>query len=234
MAKDTLEKKIKMVCWWALGLTILYFLLGAWLKSDGPNFDPGKTYELLKDTLTLTATFLAPVAAFVLFSDWRKQHVALAIEADSTHVYKVISELINKLYDLHYDIEAEDNYAGEVSRRISNLMLEVSNSIQSLEIINFQLESRGGDGQVFAKCAKELFNEITCINLELSRLCVCKTKIQNPEKYNDYINTTSAEYSQHIQAEYDGLNYQIARSYPKLNVLKVKLNALCNDLRIKI
>ena len=46
MAKKTLEEKIKLVCWWALGLTILYFLIGAWLISDGSKFDPTKTYDL--------------------------------------------------------------------------------------------------------------------------------------------------------------------------------------------
>lgn len=74
MTNKTLKAKIEIVCWSALGLTILYFLIGAWLISDGPKFDPAKTYNLLKDTLTLTAAFLAPVAAFVLFSDWRDEH----------------------------------------------------------------------------------------------------------------------------------------------------------------
>ncbi|WP_165495634.1 hypothetical protein [Acinetobacter sp. ANC 4173] len=49
------------------------------MKSDGPKFDPTKNYDLIKDTLTLTATFLTPVAAFVLFSDWREEHEVKSI-----------------------------------------------------------------------------------------------------------------------------------------------------------
>lgn len=82
MIKKTLKQKIKRVCWWTAGLTILYFLVGAGLVSNGTRFDPIKTYNLLKDTLTLTATFLAPVAAFVLFSDWREQHRQVREEAE--------------------------------------------------------------------------------------------------------------------------------------------------------
>lgn len=74
MTKKSLEKEIKLVWMWALILSVVYFTIGAYLKSDGPKFDPSKTYELLKDTLTLTAAFLAPVAAFVLFTDWRREH----------------------------------------------------------------------------------------------------------------------------------------------------------------
>lgn len=236
MGKKTLEEKIKDIVFYATVFFILYLIIGFLIKSEWlSNFEGSWTYpyELLRDAFTLTAYFLAPVAAFILFSDWREQHAELAIEVDSTHIYKGISELINQLYNIHYDIEDTDNYEGEAATKISNLMLEVSNNIQSLKIVNSQIESRGKDGKMFAECAKKLFEEITCINLELSQLCVCKTKLQNPEKYNGYIKTTSAEYSQHIQAEYEGLNYQITRSYPKLNILKVELSALCDGLRIK-
>lgn len=74
MSKKTLKEKINRVKYFTLLFAVLYFLIGAWLKSDGPNFDLDKAYELIKDTLTITAAFLAPVAAFVLFSDWKDEH----------------------------------------------------------------------------------------------------------------------------------------------------------------
>lgn len=233
MGKKTLKQKTDCVKWYALVFAIGYFLIGALLRSDGPKFDPGKAYELIRDSLTLTAYFLAPVAAFVLFSDWRQQHAELAIETDSTHIYKEMNGLINKLYNMHFDIEAEENYTEKVSERLSKIMEEISDELKSLEIINNQVESRGTNGQYFAKCAKELMEEIRCINLELSQLGVYKIKMHNPEKYNDYLNTTSEEYSQHIQKSYEGLNYQITRSYPKLNILKANLKVLADSLKIK-
>lgn len=113
MSKKTLEGKIKTVCWWALGLTILYFLIGAFLISDGNKFDSTKTYNLLKDTLTLTAGFLAPVAAFVLFSDWREQHRQVREEA----------EVFQNLNNIKAD-----------SRRLSEIFTEINNNYQFMGI----------------------------------------------------------------------------------------------------
>lgn len=105
MAKKTLEKKLKLVCWWAFGFTILYFLIGAWLISDGSKFDPAKTYNLIKDTLTLSAAFMAPVAAFVLFSDWRAQHVELKTERLSEEIWALNRRIIRRFYELQPTLE---------------------------------------------------------------------------------------------------------------------------------
>lgn len=100
MAKKTLEEKINCVKWSALLFAIVYFLIGAWLKSDGPFFDSDKAYELIRDSLTLTAYFLAPIAAFVLFSDWREQHKAQKLELDSENIIRKIYEANSQLLTL--------------------------------------------------------------------------------------------------------------------------------------
>ncbi|MCO8058062.1 hypothetical protein [Acinetobacter towneri] len=97
MAKKTLKEKINCVKYFTLLFAVLYFLIGAWLKSDGPNFDPDKAYELIKDTLTITAAFLAPVAAFVLFVDWKDEHRAKSNE-------KLSAEIRLSLYDAYIQI----------------------------------------------------------------------------------------------------------------------------------
>lgn len=235
MSTKTLNEKIKDVIFWMLIFFSLYLIVGYLIQSEylhcALNWDA--SYNLLRDALTITAYFLAPTAAFMLFSDWREQHAVLATEADSTNVYKSVNELIDKLYEIHYFIEENDCSDVKSATVVSNLMLEVSNTIGSLGIINSQVGSRSNKGEIFAECAKKIFEEIIQINLNLSHLCSCKTKIQNPEKFNNYIDTTSTEYSEHIQAQYEGLNYQITRSYPKLNVLKNELSGLCDGLRIK-
>jgi hypothetical protein len=102
MTKKTLEEKIKHVLVWAFILSIVYFAIGAYLKSDGPKFDPSKTYELLKDTLTLTAAFLAPVAAFVLFSDWRNEHVEKKLDSIADKLLIDINDIELILWHSHY------------------------------------------------------------------------------------------------------------------------------------
>lgn len=217
------------VCWWAAGLTVLYFIVGAFLKSDGPNFDPAKTYDLIKDTLTLTATFLAPVAAFVLFSDWREQHEAQSIESDSTDVFNGLNVLEDKLLNLNFAIDDED-FKTEM---INQLMSEIADKAKVLKLLNSQIGARE-NGKKFAACADEIITEIMTLNLELSQLSSYKIKMLNPEKFNEYEATTPEQYAEHIETRYyTPLNYQITRNYPKLNHLKSDLSELCNELKIK-
>ncbi|MCG5225722.1 hypothetical protein [Acinetobacter pittii] len=76
MLKRTLSQKIKDVVFYSLVFFILYtiiaFLLETYWLSKTINLP--KLNGILKDSLTLTAGFLAPGAAFILFTDWREQH----------------------------------------------------------------------------------------------------------------------------------------------------------------
>ncbi|ENX41542.1 hypothetical protein [Acinetobacter sp. NIPH 2100] len=76
MIKKSLEDKIKDIAFWTIVFFILYTILGFLLETKWLSeiISLPKINEILKDSLTITATFLAPVAAFVLFSDWREQH----------------------------------------------------------------------------------------------------------------------------------------------------------------
>ncbi|MBJ8482622.1 hypothetical protein [Acinetobacter vivianii] len=76
MIRTSLEDKIKDIVFWTIVFFILYTILGFLLETNwlSKTISLPKINEILKDSLTITATFLAPVAAFVLFSDWREQH----------------------------------------------------------------------------------------------------------------------------------------------------------------
>ena len=76
MAKKSLEEKIKDVGFWTVIFFILYLIVGYLLESSWLEIPLNLEgiYDLFKDGLGITAAFLAPVAAFLLFSDWREQH----------------------------------------------------------------------------------------------------------------------------------------------------------------
>ncbi|MEN3977440.1 hypothetical protein [Acinetobacter sp. CWB-B33] len=78
MKKKTLEDKIRQVGFWTVIGVFLYLVMAFFLKSNYPiyeyDFNRSVAYDVIKDALTLGAAFLAPVAAFVLFSDWRSEH----------------------------------------------------------------------------------------------------------------------------------------------------------------
>ncbi len=77
MNKKSLEKKIEMVVRvFAIGIPV-YIVLSLLLLNEysyDAYFDPKKVYDVIKDALLIAAAFLAPIAAFVLFSDWRVEH----------------------------------------------------------------------------------------------------------------------------------------------------------------
>ncbi|MDC4746947.1 hypothetical protein NQ846_17795, partial [Acinetobacter baumannii] len=101
MDQDDLKDKIKKAIFGTLGGVLLYLVISFFLLSDYPlhfdHFDHKKTYEVLKDALSIAAAFLAPVAAFILFTDWRYQHSAIKIENTSEAIHKELNELLNIL-----------------------------------------------------------------------------------------------------------------------------------------
>ncbi|MDM1760696.1 hypothetical protein [Acinetobacter sp. 251-1] len=78
MKSNQLEKKLKKVLICISIFFLGYLVVGFFLNSNYPtykySFNLGKAYEILRDALTLSAYFLAPAVAIVLFNDWRIEH----------------------------------------------------------------------------------------------------------------------------------------------------------------
>lgn len=95
MAKKNLKDKIIDAVFWTCFFLVVYlivgFLLGSSWLSKGLTFK--ESYDLLKDGLSLTAAFLAPVAAFVLFSDWREQHVERRLDEIARSIILSIQDI---------------------------------------------------------------------------------------------------------------------------------------------
>lgn len=200
MVKKTLEEKIKLVCWWALGLTILYFIIGAWLISDGPIFDPTKTYNLLKDTLTLTAAFLAPVVAFVLFSDWREQHKTIRNE---TIVIKVIqglkirSDKIKTMVGLvHQEFqENPDEMVEMFSEDLASSRREIIKELGDLENTRLSFLDRGFHDKAieFYQMQYDLLNTLDRLFDFSKSLYDCRNSPTDPD-YMDWITKTTNQF----------------------------------------
>ncbi|EPC0232844.1 hypothetical protein ACRWOB_003721, partial [Acinetobacter baumannii] len=97
MAEKKLEQKIKDLVFWTFVFLILYLIIGylfqtEWLK-DSLSFK--KVFDLIKDGLSITAAFLAPAAALVLFSDWRNQHVSVNNEKVSKEILNVLDDFFD-------------------------------------------------------------------------------------------------------------------------------------------
>lgn len=101
MAKKTLKAKINDVAFWMIIFFILYLIVGYLLESSWLSKPPtlDKIYELLKDGLGVTATFLAPVVAFILFSDWREQHNKQVRNEFALKVFTQFEELEKEIHE---------------------------------------------------------------------------------------------------------------------------------------
>lgn len=99
MANKILKEKIKDLIVWMIMFFISYLIVGYLIQSNYLHslLAASKLYELFRDALTLTAYFLAPFAAFMLFNDWREQHKTLKVEKEA-------ESLINNTYSAHKEL----------------------------------------------------------------------------------------------------------------------------------
>ncbi|RJE55561.1 hypothetical protein AMS70_03300 [Acinetobacter sp. JS678] len=133
---DDLRVKIKKIWLWTILGIIFFLIISFFLKSSYPithhKFNLTEAYEVLKDSLTIAAAFLAPVAAFVLFSDWRLQHRAIAKEKNSSNIFSLINRFSVELNILNIlIIQAPTSHA--------SFLDDIRKKIEECEIKNSEL-----------------------------------------------------------------------------------------------
>lgn len=74
--QKSLKADVFNIAFWTVYFFCGYLIVGYLIDSNFLKETPPKEkiYEIFKDSLSITAAFLAPAAAFLLFSDWREQH----------------------------------------------------------------------------------------------------------------------------------------------------------------
>ncbi|MFL9510738.1 hypothetical protein VXO67_17690 [Acinetobacter baumannii] len=173
MDQDDLKDKIKKAIFGTLGGVLLYLVISFFLLSDYPlhfdhfdHFDHKKTYEVLKDALSIAAAFLAPVAAFILFTDWRYQHSAIKIENTSEAIHKELNELLNILLNstkiLRNDIFNEDL----LERELKALDKQFNNISPYIFILEKKRDNLNVDD--YMKYLNELINKYLDLNKKIS------------------------------------------------------------------
>jgi len=146
MKKKTLEEKIRQVGFWTFGGVFWYLVIAFFLKSSYPiyeyNLDKSATYDVIKDALTLAAAFLAPVAAFVLFIDWKTQHKEVNNEKNSRLIIQACDSCRVSII----------NYVGvNFEQQYSNFM----NNLFALNTLAAEIYEIDQNSSEFLKNAKE-------------------------------------------------------------------------------
>ena len=196
MKKKTLEEKIKRVGFWTFGGVLWYLVIAFFPKSNYPiyeyNLDRSAAYDIIKDALTLAAAFLAPVAAFVLFIDWKTQHKEVHNEKNSRQIIHACDSCRASIM----------NYVGvNFEQQYSNFM----NNFFTLNTLIAEIYEIDQNSSQFLKNAKEVSTQL---NSALPKwIHLVNLHQQNTggysdiqlEKFIDLKNEKIKEYSEHIQ-----------------------------------
>lgn len=133
MAEKELKDKIIQVAYFIGGGVLGYLIISFVILSSYPwhhySLDKKLAYDVLKDSLTLGAAFLAPAAALVLFNDWRVEHRLKKLENSSKSVVHQTQELYSNFFDFYIKLldaslinkDKLNNFLSE----LTNLMIKV-------------------------------------------------------------------------------------------------------------
>lgn len=191
MAKKSLNEKIKVIGFWTFGGVFWYLVIAFFLKSKYPifyfSFNTDTAYDVLKDALTLAAGFLAPVAAFVLFSDWRAQHFQTKIEKDSQLIDDLIFEINSKLNSLQRRV-LQDIATSEQRKQfyISNTEITVKMKILNRKAFEFksQKEYKSESGKSYINKVEEISKYQEEINIGIRELIMHFVLDKDSQKFH--------------------------------------------------
>ncbi|MDC4847585.1 hypothetical protein OHV92_18255 [Acinetobacter baumannii] len=166
MAQKDLKDKIKRIWIWTIVGIIVFLIISFFLKSSYPinhyKFNLSDAYDVLKDTLTLAAAFLAPVAAFVLFNDWREQHKVIKIENDVEKIIQRVQDTNKILLILFNSIcsgkKNDRNTYLKVFELKNEIYLHVDSILNDVKRLNIPFDEDLGFNS-YATLAAEIMKE---------------------------------------------------------------------------
>lgn len=192
MAKKTLKEKIERVIWIFLTCTVAYIVCSLLLLNEYSRaavFDAKKVYDVIKDALTLAASFLAPVAAFVLFRDWRESHVAIRDEALGIRIYEFITEVGGEIDRI--DIMFRQKHAViQEPVSVEEKLVEIKQKILSKTLL-LQSQIISNEANDFRRAAElSLMNMLMFVNI-INTLLKVKMDYKEQQNADDQKNTIS-------------------------------------------
>lgn len=154
MVKNKLDKQIRVVVVSFLFGILIYLLAAFFLLSKYPlncyEFNLEKAYEVIKDSLTIAASFLAPVAAFILFNDWSESHVLINNEKEVKGILEEsekltaevqgLEQLITGFYQSGLSVDEIKKYRNEAYKLLdetSIFMQKLDSSKRNFERTDF-------------------------------------------------------------------------------------------------
>ncbi|MCX3005029.1 hypothetical protein OFD44_08155 [Acinetobacter baumannii] len=214
MAKSTLRAKIELIIFWLCIFFLAFFILGFILNNnlDKPIVTKN-LYEVLRDSLTLLAYFLAPAIALVVFNDWRKEHVEKRLESESEAVIKELQKILYSLLEFYNDCcsgNKKDEKRGLGINNKKNILLMNVVAVEG-SINRIKKNSTNIDNFV------NLANDIS----EKLRLCTSEIYILD-RKFQQHINDQSNSFQPDFNVIDEKIN-EVIEKFKELNEAAITL-----------
>lgn len=186
MKGKTLEQKISLVLYGAAIFFAFLFALGFILKADLLSKWPTASdfYEIGKDALTITAYYIAPAAALILFSDWRQEHVEKSREQQGREIYNLVKQVESSLKHLELEVEDEKNFVNDLAPRVEEIAKELIKHLSAIQNNLNEFSFEDEHAIAFKEKVDEILDEFRESYFLLTRIFSVLVKTHNPSKYN--------------------------------------------------
>lgn len=237
MKGKTLEQKISLALYGTAIFFAFLFALGLILKTDLFNHWPtgNEVYEIGRDSLTLTAYFLAPATALLLFSDWRLEHVEKSREQQGKEIYNLVKQVDSYLKELESEVEDEDNVRNDLSPKVEEVSRELIKQLSALQqnINEFSFDDE--PALAFKKKVEDVLNNFRENYFLLTKIFSVLVKKHNPSKYNtEYLGEDNDSFVERQNSLYEELNgmyvENFGNNYHNLN----EIRELHDQLKVKV
>lgn len=234
--ENNLKEKIRDVIFWICAGGAIYLIVAFLMKTDWLSCPKklNELYEIIRDTLTLMAYFLAPAAAIVLFSDWRKEHIEKSRESQGKEIYDLIYQLDYELTNLRYESDDEEYFSKEGRKKVERKQFEIQHNIYRLDKLVFDFDYEDDDAKKFKELCEDAQNTFQSMHAYLSLMFNTLFKMNNPAEYvGVYINETTEQFVERMERQYEEefANYLI--DFGKIYALKKDIKVMKDTLKVK-
>lgn len=236
MKSRTLKNKINDIVFVICAGGVIYLIVGFLMKTNWLNCPKPlpDLYEIVRDTLTLMAYFLAPAIALVLFSDWRQEHVEKSREQQGQEIFSLVKQIELQLNEFHADVVEVEIIDENASENMEEIYKPLIKNISKLEgfISEFDFDDEK------AKSFIHLVKKIAAIQREsciiVSQMYTEKTKMFDPDQYNNqYDDWANEDFVVEHEQKFDDLDDNFISNFHEMFGLINELKPLRDALKVK-
>lgn len=234
---SNLKEKIRDVVFWICAGGAIYLIVAFLMKTDWLS-SPKKLselYEIIRDTLTLMAYFLAPAAAFVLFSDWRMEHIEKTREQQGSDIYNLFLNINSDFVELNIEMQEEESFSEEGRVLIEQMQKNLLGQLYRLDRLIAEFDFDDLDSKKFQALSKQMIYQLFEMFSYQGFMFSSLLKVNNPEEFmGEYENESAEEFAEVYQEKFEQDYNNYNESSSKLYDLSEQMKLLKDALKVKV